>query len=113
MKFLGVIDHFTRCETSETTNKIILFGVSREQDWIKKVWTENLNKRCWPYHTTSHLTIWESSLVMIGEDDIVISVKINMPTWGRHTLSEGVNLDNLAVMPRITRRFDIKVSQRG
>lgn len=50
---------------------------------------------------------------MVDEVDILISVEVSIPTWGSHTLSEGVSLDNLEVTQRMTRRFNIKVSQKG
>lgn len=77
MKFLiETINHFTRWEALETTNKIILPGIRREQDRIRKAWAENIYEVLWPYHITPHLTTWENPFAMIGEADIMIPVEI-------------------------------------
>lgn len=81
-KFLiGAINHFTRWKAPETTNKIILSRIKREQDMIRKVWTKNIHEILWPYHTTPHSNTQENPFPMVGEVDTMIPVEINTPTW--------------------------------
>lgn len=113
---VGTFNHFTKWEALEVTNKTVLSRASREQGRIGKIWTRNMYENWRPYHITSYSTTWENLLVMICEIDIVMSVMINMPTWGRHTLNEGIilgGLDSMTTPWRITRKFDLRVWKRG
>lgn len=63
------IDHLARWEAPDKTNKIILFGIRREQDRIRNVWVENIHEILRPYHITPYLTTQENPFVTIGEAD--------------------------------------------
>lgn len=113
-------------------NKTILSGMKKKLDEAKGLWVESLHKILWSYHTTPYSTTQETPFRMVYGANAMIPVEINTLTGRRIAFDENANsnvLDSYADLldeiretihirvfvakQRISRRFNIKVRQRG
>lgn len=84
-KDLGIQNRFISVEypqangQTEASNKIIMSGMKKKMDWAKGLWIEYLHEFLWSYHTTPHLTTWETPFRMVYGVDAMIPVEINTP----------------------------------
>lgn len=47
----------------------------------KGLWVEQLHEEIWSYHTTPYSIIMETLFTLVHEADVMLSVKIDTPTW--------------------------------
>ena len=137
-KDLGIQNRFISVEHPqangqvESANKVILNAIKKKLDSAKGLWAQCLHEVLWAYHTTIHSTTQETPFRMVFGADAMIPVEVVLPSWRRENFEEEANnqalneeadlLDEMrdaahvretAAKQRMTRRFNLRVKQRG
>ncbi|XP_058726285.1 uncharacterized protein LOC131597615 [Vicia villosa] len=83
---LGTTQHFASLEhpqtngQAEAANRVILRGLRRRLDEIKRGWVEELHSVLWAYRTTPHSTTGETPFRLTYGTEAVIPVEIHVPS---------------------------------
>src|SRR3954463_14090615 len=95
---LATKQHFTSVEHQQTNgqaeaaNRVILRGLKRRLDEIKRGWVEELHSVLWAYRTTPHSTTGETPFRLTYGTEAVIPVEIREPSRRTETpLEEELN----------------------
>src|ERR1051325_7006097 len=137
-KDLGIQNRFISIEhpqangQAESANKVILNAIKKKLDSAKGLWAKCLHEVLWAYHTTINSTTQETPFRMVFGADAMIPVEVVLPSWRRENFEEEANnqalneeadlLDEMrdaahvretTAKQRMTRRFNLRVKQRG
>ena len=130
-KFISV-EHPQANGQAESANKVILNAIKKKLDSAKGLWAQCLHEVLWAYHTTVHSTTQETPFRMVFGVDAMIPVEVVLPSWRRENFEEESNkqalqeeadlldeirdtthIREMAAKQRMTRRFNLRVKQRG
>lgn len=67
----------------------------KKLDGAKGLWDEYLHEIIRSYHTTPHSTTKETPFQMVYEDDAMIPIEVNYPTWQHLDFDENLNREGL------------------
>lgn len=77
--------YFGRSSTTngktKSTNKVILKGINKKLDMAKVLWAKKLHEMLFSYQTIHHLTTKETSFTQVYGEDVMLPIKIHIPSW--------------------------------
>lgn len=93
--------------------------MKKNLDEAKGIWTEYLHEIIWSYHITPHSTTKKTLFRMVYDDDAMIHIEVNSPTYYRVNFDnrfnkEGLNklTDLIEEMRRMPHIMEYAVKQR-